>query len=125
MASMDFAREDFSIRGDDYYLAIKNEIESFGGKISEFEILPSDDISRLVLYKEGFDCYDLMLQLNDIGYNVEMAYEDKLVLIVTPFNYMKLRNFEKALNRCEFKLLKYKKIKDINVHRDKLIRADK
>ena len=105
MASMDYAREDFSAKGEKYYMAIKNEIDSFNGKMASFDIESNDDFSRLVLYKKDVDCYDALLKLHDMGFSIEMAYEDRLVLIVTPYNYLKLKDFEKALESIELKTL--------------------
>lgn len=105
MASMDMARADFEENGYGYYKAIKEKIESFNGKFAGFNILKSDDISRLVLQKQGIDCYKVLSKLSKLYFEAEMAYEDKLVFIITPFNYMELDKLQDALSKIELEPL--------------------
>ena len=97
MASIDLARADFEEHGEGYYSIIKNAIDSLNGEISGFTIEHSDDFSRLVISKENMDGYDLLLQLHDMGIEAEMAYENKVVFILTPFNISDLHRLKSVL----------------------------
>ena len=106
LASMDMARAYFEENGDKDYKAIKDKIESFDGKFAGFDIVKSDDISRLVLKKAGVDCYKVLKKLSLLGFEAEMAYEDEIVFIVTPFNYMELDRLKDALSQVGLEPLK-------------------
>ena len=99
MASIDCARDDFEKNGELYYAKIKQVVDSYNGQIGGFNILNKDDFSRLVLQSDGVDANDILEQLHDKGIDIEMAYLDKLVLILTPYNIDKLNKLEKALEQ--------------------------
>ena len=99
MASIDCARDDFEKNGELYYAKIKQVVDSYNGQIGGFNILNTDDFSRLVLQSDGVDANEILEQLHDKGIDIEMAYLDKLVLILTPYNIDKLNKLEKALKQ--------------------------
>ena len=99
MASIDCARDDFEKNGELYYAKIKQVVDSYNGQIGGFNILNTDDFSRLVLQSDGVDANEILEQLHDKGIDIEMAYLDKLVLILTPYNIDKLNKLEKALEQ--------------------------
>lgn len=110
MASMDYARDEFLKIASSSYLKIKQKIESFNGEIAGFKIIQNDDFTRLVLKMEGCDAYDVLKQLSKMGIDIEMAYLDMLVLIITPYNYADLDMLEDYLKKVEPKQLKIKKV---------------
>ena len=97
MASMDLARAYMEENGESEYKKIKDVIVGLGESISSFRIEKSDDISRLTISKENLDAYDMLNQLHDMGIECEMAYKNKLVFILTPFNYLDVKKIENAL----------------------------
>ncbi len=111
MSSMDLARGYLEENGEKAYKKIANKIQSYNGKFSSFDIEHSDDISRLVLRKKGIDAYKALDDLHKLGFEIEMAYEDKLVLILTPFNIDKLDELKDALDNLTFE---YKEFEHIN-----------
>ena len=112
LASMDLARAYFEEHGDEDYLKIKNKIDSFKGEFAGFKIKKTDDCSRLVLTKEGIDCYKVLKDLHDMGYEAEMAYEDEIVFILTPFNIDSLDELYDAMQKLSFE-----KLNSINIQR--------
>lgn len=115
MASMDYARESFEINGDKWYKEIKNKIDSFKGSIGNFKIVKNDDFSRLVLKKEGIDAYKVLVDLQNKGIGVEMAIDDKLVFIVTPFNYKDLDLLDATLKEIDTLKFEQKNIEDSKI----------
>ena len=115
MSSMDLARGYLQENGEEAYKAIAKKVESYNGKFASFDIENTDDISRLVLVKKGIDAYKALDDLHKLGFEIEMAYEDKLVLILTPFNIDKLDELEKALNNLTFEYKKFEHINSENI----------
>ena len=109
---MDLARGYLQENGEDAYKAIAKKVLSYNGKFASFDIEKTDDTSRFVISKEGIDAYKILDDLHKLGFEIEMAYENKLVLILTPFNIDKLDEFEKALNSLDFK---YREFEHINI----------
>ncbi|MGN0789823.1 MAG: aminotransferase class I/II-fold pyridoxal phosphate-dependent enzyme [Christensenellales bacterium] len=103
MQSMDWAIGEMKAKGNEYYHKVIAEIESLGSEIGEWKILPTDDPTRLVLQSEGNDASFTADALSRQGIEVEMTYLDKMVLIVTPYNYTKLGLFAKALRSAPIK----------------------
>ena len=106
LASMDMARAYMEENGEKEYSKIKSIVESYNGRFAGFDIIKTDDISRLVLQKKGIDCYKVLKDLSKLGFEAEMAYEDKIVFILTPFNVDSLATLEKALKSVDLELLK-------------------
>ncbi len=115
MASMDFARESFEANGEKWYKEVKNKIESFKGTIGGFEIVKNDDFSRLVLKKKGIDAYKVLVNIQDKGIGVEMAIDDKLVFIVTPFNYKSLDLLDTELRKINTVNFEQNNTKESNI----------
>lgn len=90
---------------DKVYFAIKTFKESNLGK---FKCLQNNDFSRLVLYSE-FDAKQVLQKLLNMGLALEMSCENKVVAIVTPYNYKHLQKLAKALrivSQCHIPLFK-------------------
>ncbi len=102
MASMDYANDWFSARGEQEYAKVKSAIEQFATLNKIGEIVSNDDFTRLVLKIQGADCNLASLQLAERGIYAEMAYQDKLVFIVTPLNCDKLALLARALKDIRY-----------------------
>lgn len=89
MASMDLAFSDIPSLKEGYIKAVKkvNELKEKG--IEGFTFEPADDPARPVISSRFWadDVYNYLAKKNIY---LEMAYENKLVAIVTPYNYGKL-----------------------------------
>ena len=88
MASMDRARAVWQERGESYYRAINAAVKKLLLPPG-CERVPSDDLSRLVIKCPG-DAQAALEGLNGQGIYCEAAFEDKLILILTKFNYNRL-----------------------------------
>lgn len=86
MASIDWAVNDMSENGQQYYAHIKETVDNLGEKIGSWRVVPNDDCSRLVLQCKDCDAMQTAKYLESKGVWIEMTYEDKLVLILTPYN---------------------------------------
>lgn len=71
--------------GQSQYTKLKNSVNSFI-KNSPIKAYYYEDFSRLIIDLEGYDAKVLNQYLEDNGCYVEMVDNDKLVLIVTPYN---------------------------------------
>ena len=111
LGSMDLARAYFEMKGEEFYKAIKAKVDSYNGKFGMFDIIKTDDISRFVLEKKGVDCYKIIDLLHDIGFEVEMAYEDRIVFILTPFNYERLDDIVSIMSKVPTQKLETPDIK--------------
>lgn len=105
MASMDFADDYMTKRGEEEYAKVKNAIDKFKKKLKAGSIVNNDDFSRLVVKIDGVDCNKVSYNLVKRGIYAEMAYGDLLVFIVTPFNCDKLSLLADALNGIELEKL--------------------
>lgn len=103
MQSIDWAIGEMSDKGERYYRAVVDEIENLGSEIGAWKILRTDDPTRLVLQSQGNDARFTADSLSRQGIEVEMTYLDKMVLIVTPYNYTGLGLFAKALRSAPIK----------------------
>lgn len=91
--AIDIMQKDGEILYDLIYNAIL-EFRKFD--IGNFKCLVNHDFSRLVLYSD-FDADIAMQQLFERGFALEMCDGNKLVAIVTPYNYKALKQLAKAL----------------------------
>ncbi|MEG1608775.1 MAG: aminotransferase class I/II-fold pyridoxal phosphate-dependent enzyme, partial [Clostridia bacterium] len=110
LASMDSARDDFEQNGQRYYEEVLASVQDFDCVLKqkmqcEVELLKTDDFSRVVIDLRGKDGYDAQSQLLANGVGIEMAYYDKLVAIVNPFNCKSLDLLANALTKIQFKKL--------------------
>ena len=115
MASMDMARAYMEEQGQALYESIKNTIDKYNGKFSRYTIEKVDDISRLVINTNEDDALDIAHKLHEKGFDLEMAIDNKLVFIVTPFNIDKVSLLEKAIDEIEPIKLKAKTSKQAEV----------
>lgn len=97
MASMDFAREDYSLNGEKDYLQIKELINKHT-QVGEFKLLDNEDFSRAVFTKQGYDLSETAKILQDKGIYIEGVIEDKLIFILNKNN---IQHFEFAISELE------------------------
>ncbi|MDE7337513.1 MAG: aminotransferase class I/II-fold pyridoxal phosphate-dependent enzyme, partial [Clostridia bacterium] len=102
MASMDYADAYMSERGEIEYERVKKAIDEFEKKLSTGEIIKNDDFTRLVVKVKGADGDAVLQQLAKRGIYAEMAWDDLLVFIVTPFNCDKLDILANELSQMDF-----------------------
>lgn len=109
MASMDKARDDFKNNGELYYAKIQHDINMFEqlliDQATNIQVAKNNDFSRLVMTASGYDCYDMADKLLKMGIGIEMAFYDKAVAIVNPFNSDCLNILAKAVAKLELKKL--------------------
>ena len=91
LASMDYADDYMSTRGEEEYAKVKNAIDKFKSQLKVGNVIDTDDFSRLVVKIDGVDCNKVSSNLVEQGIFAEMTYGDLLVFIVTPFNCDKLQ----------------------------------
>ncbi len=106
MCSIDRAIDEFLTRGNEYYKAIKEEINKFKNALnSDFAVERNDDFSRLVVSSK-YVGKEVEKALFNLGYACEMSYENKVVFIVTPYNYKHLpklaEDFDKVKGISEY-----------------------
>ena len=90
MASMDLARFYFEKNGEEYYREIKKAIDALELP-SGFERVKNDDFSRLVVrVPQSTTGYAVAKAAEKNGIYFELATSDKVVAIITPYNYRKL-----------------------------------
>ena len=98
ICSVESAIKDFHLNGESYYEEIKKAIIKFKAEMKlPFEIVKNDDFSRLVI-KSPYDGKFVYEELIRNGICAEFYYEDMIVLIVNPNNYMHLNKVIKAVN---------------------------
>ena len=85
LASIDYARDLFERKGEEYYAAVKRTIDRVKSKHPTVEVLPSDDFTRVVIERKNGGLA-LAAALERAGYYAEASDADRVVLIVTPFN---------------------------------------
>ena len=90
MASLDYVRDLFERKGEKYYADLKQEIDGLKKKYSGVKVLPSEDFTRVVLFREKGG-HALAAALEKGGVYAEAADRDRVVLIVTPFNARHLK----------------------------------
>jgi arginine/lysine/ornithine decarboxylase len=113
-SSMELAIEDFYINGNKYYSCVFDSIDKFSSELDKrFSILPSDDRSRLVIESE-YSGRAVSNFLETQGVFIETSYQNRIVLIVTPFNYKKLELLSillKNVNELEGYIINHKDIR--------------
>lgn len=97
MASMDFAREDYSLNGERYYSHIKALIDKHT-QAGEFKLLDNNDFSRAVYTKQGYDLSETAKILQGKGIYIEGVIEDKLIFILNENN---IKHLEYAVSELE------------------------
>lgn len=97
MASMDYARDYMQKNGEKLYKDLYDKIKSFADNLKTGKVLHTQDFSRVIIQIPNVDCYKVSDELIKRGFFVEMAYGDRLVLIVTPFNADKLQDLGEQL----------------------------
>lgn len=102
MASMDYANTYMSEKGEEAYAHVKQKIGEFAQNLKVGRVVQNDDFTRLVIKIDGKDAYAVLLDLAKRGVYVEMAQDDLLVCIVTPFNCDLLDILAKELNNTQF-----------------------
>ena len=109
MASMDRACDIMNVKGEEYYRQVIESINGFRSLLcNRYIVLDTDDITRVCISLQGMcaNAYAEILEANNIF--IEMAYNDILVLIVTPFNHQHLQELARLMNsimfekKCEF-----------------------
>ncbi|MDE6758708.1 MAG: aminotransferase class I/II-fold pyridoxal phosphate-dependent enzyme [Clostridia bacterium] len=105
MASMDHANSYMRENGEKLYAEVKKSIQEFSQRLAVGKIVQNDDFTRLVIKIKGQDAYSATLELANRGIYVEMAQDDMLACIVTPFNCDKLDLLAQELNNIKFKAL--------------------
>ncbi len=112
LASLDYARDLFEREGEAYYAAVKGEVERVKTAHPQVEVLPSDDFSRVVILQKGGG-HALSSEMETAGVFVEAADADRVVLIVTPFNYTCLEQAFCVADGFDGKNAEYPDISDI------------
>lgn len=97
ITSIENAIYDIQTRGESEYRKVINAIESFKSTLpKEFSLLENDDKTRVVLVSK-YSGKALSRYLSTCGVEVEMAIENRVVLIVTPWNFKGLKKVSKVL----------------------------
>lgn len=86
-------------RGRALYDRVYAAVNRFKKKdLGEFEVCSSDDFSRLVL-RSVYEGGQVVKELGKMGVDMEMGCQDKVVAIVTPYNYRRLGALAKRLRK--------------------------
>lgn len=94
MCSMDYARGYMQENGERLYACVKTAIDNLSLP-NGFSIVPSDDFTRLVIeVPKSTNGYAVARKSQDSGIYFELVEDRRLVAIVTPFNYTKLKLLE-------------------------------
>lgn len=110
MASMDKARKIMKEQGEYLYDEVLNAIDRFSLLLPEkYKISENNDRTRLVLELDGLNANVIAKELELHNIYCEMSLEDKLVFIVTPYNYNQLPRLAEALKniKCDAEYKKY------------------
>ena len=103
MASMDYANSYMSENGEYDYARAKKYVDDFSRNLAIGQVVKTDDFSRLVIKIDGKDACDASIELAKRGVFVEMAKDDLLVCIVTPFNCVRLNTLAQELKNIKYK----------------------
>ncbi|MCL2629963.1 MAG: hypothetical protein FWD49_00380 [Firmicutes bacterium] len=131
MLSLERASEDFYKNGEKYYLKIKTALDKFGKNLEglkDFEILKTDDFSRLVIKCKN--AKETAKYLEEKGIFAEAVYRDLIVFIVTPFNFkhlgkvFKIIKNSKPIQNSEFRIQNEGIIKDFGSLSEEVKRLD-
>lgn len=98
----------FLKQGQKLYDKIYNEIERFKKlDLGSFYCLQNDDFTRLVI-AGVWQGEQVSQKLFESGFAIEMSYQNKIVAIVTPYNYKHLKKLAKVLKTIsQSNLIKY------------------
>ena len=104
MSSIESATKLLVDSGERIYSDVIKEVELFSSKClgQVFSVVPTDDKTRLVI-KTPNNAHEVADYLERTNIYPEMVYGDKLVFIVTPFNYIYLDTLYDALCGYNFK----------------------
>ena len=97
MASIDRAFKIFIDNGEELYHKVFQAIKDFQKKdLGEFVVVKNDDFSRLVVESkfDGKNVFDKLIKKNMVP---EMNFENKIVAITNPYNYIYLHKLGKVL----------------------------
>jgi len=112
MASLDYARDLFSRKGERFYAETKRLIDRAKARHPSVQVLPSEDFTRVVLYMENGG-HALASFLEKEGIYTEAADRDRVVLIVTPFNAKYLEKVFRLAEKFNGENAEYTDISDI------------
>lgn len=99
MSSIDTAVSSFAKKGGRLYDKVFAELERFSETdIGDFKVEKTDDITRLVISSKNSGAA-VSSELSKRSIDMEMSFENKVVAIVTPFNYKKLHRLSRALKK--------------------------
>lgn len=103
MATIESAVKEFKERGEDLYRFVYEKVEELKtlSKDKPFNVIGSDDFSRLVIEVEGSG-ESVQSALEERGIYPEMVYGNKLVFIVTPYNASNLKALYEALSSINY-----------------------
>lgn len=101
LSSLDFARGYMQENGETLFAKIHEEITAFKLMASKlgYTFLKNEDFSRIVLF---CDSQFVSKELKKANIYCELAVEDKLVLIINPFNYKQLPILYKHLKNIKY-----------------------
>ena len=101
LCSIERAIKDFSENGRKYYRDIENEVKKARRILKPpFYAEENDDFSRFVI-TSPFEGKSLYNKLVGCGFCAEMAYNNKVVFIVNPFNYTHIVSVAEAVNEAK------------------------
>ena len=100
MSSMDTCVRLMAKDGEQLYHQVIMAVDEFVSNLSDkYDYIASSDRTRLVISLKGMSASALSSVLENYGIYVEMSYEDKLVCIITPYNYQHLARFNEVLSQ--------------------------
>ncbi len=101
MCSIDLAISDFTKNGESYYQNIKEAISNFATRLNKnFSIEKNNDFTRLVITTKYAGC-DISDHLETKNIYAEMSYANKIVFIVTNYNFQNLIYLAEVLNNID------------------------
>lgn len=100
MSSIDSCVRLMARDGEKLYHEVIIAIDEFRRNLSnKYDFIANSDPTRLVISLKGMSASALASALENYGIYVEMSYEDKLVSIITPYNYQHLVRFNQVLSQ--------------------------
>ena len=102
MTSIEGAVKELTESGEELYSKVIEEVENFTKKASgNYKAIKTDDPTRLVI-EVKCDGESISKQLEEKGIYAETVYGNKIVFIVTPYNYQGLTRLAEALQTCDY-----------------------
>lgn len=100
LASIDYARAYMQANGERLYLLLLKRIKMINDELSDtpYRVFNNNDWTRLVINTGDYCGYSVSEELEKLNIYPEMADNDMVVFIVTPFNGDKLTELIKALH---------------------------